>query len=77
MEVLSLFGFECVWMEEMTFRDQVELMRGAKSLIGPHGAVGLHALCGFTTLKVIATELIMTERLAPSFRDKAAKEWGT
>lgn len=52
LEMLTRYGFECVRMEQMTFAEQVRLMRGAECLAGPHGA-GLGCMVYGEELKVL------------------------
>lgn len=44
VELAKEFGFEPYYLEEMSFRDSVELMMGTSFLIGPHGAGWASAL---------------------------------
>jgi hypothetical protein len=38
MALLAPLGFECIWMEDLSFREEVALLRSAEAIISPHGA---------------------------------------
>lgn len=42
--LLSSHGFRQVFMEELTLREQIELMKGCRALVLPHGAGAIHML---------------------------------
>ena len=49
--VLEPLGFECIWMEDLSFTEQVRLLRGAECLVSSHGA-GLSCMLYGDDLKV-------------------------
>jgi hypothetical protein len=51
MAILAPLGFECIWMEDLSFRDEVALLRTAEAIISPHGA-GLACMLYGDNLKV-------------------------
>lgn len=42
--LLAGYGFRKVFMEDLSFREQIELMRGCRVLVLPHGAGAVHML---------------------------------
>jgi hypothetical protein len=49
--LLATFGFETIWMEDLSFRQQVELILQAEAIVSPHGA-GLGCMLYGNDLKV-------------------------
>lgn len=43
-EILGRFGFETVYLEDLTLKQAIEVMQGASAVIGPHGAGWANAL---------------------------------
>ena len=51
MAILGPLGFECIWMEDLSFREEVALLRSSEAIISPHGA-GLACMLYGDSLKV-------------------------
>lgn len=58
LDALGEFGFESYVLEDLTFREQVELFSGAEFVIGPHGA-------GFTNT-IFANDITLIELFGSS-----------
>jgi hypothetical protein len=55
LKLLAPYGFETVYMEKMSLKEQIALMAGANTLITPHGAGTIHTL--FMPLQSLVIEL--------------------
>lgn len=70
-ELVSTFGFQIVSLEQYTLLEQIELMRRAEIIIGPHGA-GLSNMM-FASPGAQIVELIPRRYMAPMFKRLAAQ----
>ena len=63
VDLVSKYGFEPVYMEDFSLREQIEIMANSEAVIGPHGAGFVHTL--FMKEKSLVLELFSPNYIPP------------